>query len=59
MGKLLEEFILKLLQSLLVEENGLSDNQFEFRKGRFTVYAIQAVLDIDIKARTGTGKRKG
>ena len=40
-------------------ENGLSENQFGFRKGRSTVDAIQAVVDIANKARRGTGKRKG
>ena len=42
----------------MVGENGLSENQFGFRKGRYTVDAIQAVVDIDTKARRGTGKRK-
>ena len=40
MGKLLEELILQRLQTLLVGENGLSENQFGFRKGRSTVDAI-------------------
>ena len=43
----------------MVGENGLSENQFGFRKSRSTVDAIQAVLDIATKARRGTGKRKG
>ena len=59
MGKLLEELILQRLQALFVGENGLSENQFGFRKGRFTVDAILAVVDIATKARRGTGKRKG
>ena len=59
MGKLLEEMILKKLQGHMVGENGLSENQFGFRKGRPTVDAIQAVVDIATKARRGTGKRKG
>ena len=59
MGKLLEELILQRLQAVLVGENGLSENQFGFRKGRSTVDAIQAVEDIATKARRGTGKRKG
>ena len=46
MGKLLEELILQRLQALLVGENGLSENQFGFRKGRSTVDAIQAVVNI-------------
>ena len=58
MGKLLEEMILQRLQGHMVRENGLSENQFGFRKGRSTVDAIQAVVDIDTKARRGTGKRK-
>ena len=59
MGKLLEELILQRLQTLLLRENGLSENQFGFRKGRSTVDAIQAVVNITINARKGTGKRKG
>ena len=59
MGKLLEEMILQRLQSDMVRENGLSENQFGFRNGRSTVNAIQAVVDIATKARRGTGKRKG
>ena len=49
MGKLLEELILQRLRALLVGENGLSENQFGFRKGRSTVDAIQAVVDIATK----------
>ena len=37
----------------------LEENQFGFRKGRSTVDAIQAVVNIATKARRGTGKRKG
>ena len=59
MGKLLEELILQRLWALLVGENGLSENQFGFRKGRSTVDAIQAVVNIVTNARKGTGKRKG
>ena len=59
MGKLLEEMVLQRLQSHVVGENGLLENQFNFRKGRSTVDAIQAVVDIATKARRGTGKRKG
>ena len=40
MGNLLEEMILQRLQGHMVEENGLSENQFVFRKGRSTVDAI-------------------
>ena len=46
-------------RGILVGENDLSENQFGFRKGRSTVDAIQAVVDIATKARRGTGKRKG
>ena len=42
----------------LGRENGLSENQFGFRKGRSTVDAIQAVVDAVTNARKGTGKRK-
>ena len=59
MGKLLEEIILQRLQGHMVDGNGLSENQFSFRKGRSTVDAIQTVVDIATKARRGTGKRKG
>ena len=58
-GKLLEKLILQRLRALLVGENGLSKNQFGFRKGRSTVDAIQAVVNIATNARKGTGKRKG
>ena len=58
MGKLLEELILQRLQTLLVRENDLSENQFGFRKGGSTVDAIQAVVDTATKARRGAGKRK-
>ena len=43
----------------MVGKNGLSENQFGTRKGRFTVDAIQAVVDIVAKARRETGKCKG
>ena len=59
MGRLLEELILQRLRALLVGENGLSENQFGFRKGRSTVDAIQTVVNIATNARKGTGKRKG
>ena len=59
MGKLLEEMMLQRLQGHMVGENGLSENQFGFRKGRSTVDAIQAVADIATKAKRGTGKRNG
>ena len=59
MGKLLKELILQRLQTLLVEESGLSENQLGFRKGRSTVDAIQAVVNIVTNARRRTGKHKG
>ena len=59
MWNLLEEMILQRLQGHMVRENGLSENQFSFRKRRSTVDAIQAVVDIATKARGVTGKRKG
>ena len=58
MGNLREEIILQRLQGHMVGEKGLSENQFGFRKGRSTVDAMQAVVDIATKARRGTGKRK-
>ena len=57
--KLLEELIVQRLQALLVGVSGLSENQFGFRKGRSTVDAIEAVVNIDTNARKGTGKLKG
>ena len=48
-GKLLEEMILQRLQGHMVCENGLSENQFGFRKGRTTVEAIQAVVTSPLK----------
>ena len=58
MGKLLAKLILQL-QSYMVGGNSLAVNQFGFRKGRSTVDAIQAVVDIMTEAKTGIGKRKG
>ena len=59
MGKLLEKLILQRLQTFLVGENGLSENQFGFRKGSSTGDPIQAVVNIATNARKGTGKGKG
>ena len=59
MGKLLEDLILQRIQALLFGEIGISENQFGFRKDRYTVDAIQAVVNIATNAREGTGKRKG
>ena len=58
MGKLLEEMIRQRVQVHMVDENGLLEKQFGFRKGRSTVDAIQSVVDIATKARRRTGKRK-
>ena len=59
MGKLLEEMILQRLLGHMVRESSLSENQFGFWKGRSTVNAIQAVVDIATKTRRRTGKCKG
>ena len=59
MGKLLAKMVLQRLQGHMVGENGLSENQLGFWKGRSTVDTIQAVVDIATKARRGTGKRNG
>ena len=40
-------------------ENNLSENQLCFRKGRSTVDAIRAVVDVATKVKRVTGKRKG
>ena len=58
MGKLLENMILQRLQSYMQGDHILSENQFGFRKGRCTIYAIQVVIDIAMEAKRGTGKRK-
>ena len=42
------------VDSTTVGENGLSENQFGFKKGRSTVDAIQAVFNIAINARKRT-----
>ena len=49
MGKLLEEMFLQRLQGHIFGENGLSENQFSFRRNRSTVDAIQTVVDIATK----------
>ena len=59
MGKLLEEMILERLQCHMIDESGLSEIQFDFRKGRSISDAIQAVVDVAIIERRGTGKRNG
>ena len=41
----------------MVGENGLSEKQFRFRKGRSAVDAIQPAFNIATNARKGTGKR--
>ena len=58
MEKLLEEMILLRLQSHMVGENSISENQFIFLKGRSIVDTIQTVVGIATKSRRGTGKRK-
>ena len=59
MEKILEEMILQRLKGHMVRENLLSENQFGFRKGRSTVDAIPAVVDIATKARRVNGRHKG
>ena len=51
--KLLEEMFLQRLQGHIFGENGLSENQFSFRRNRSTVDAIQTVVDIATKERRG------
>ena len=58
MGKLLEEMILQITESYVRRERSLG-NPVRLSKGRSTVDAIQAVVDIATKARRETGKRKG
>ncbi|MHC5848301.1 reverse transcriptase domain-containing protein, partial [Streptococcus pyogenes] len=50
MGKVLEDMVLQRLNSHLERGGGLSENQFGFRKGRSTVDAIKAVVDLTEKA---------
>jgi len=50
LGKLLEKMILNRLQKYTEGDNGLSENQFGFRKGRRTVNAITTVTDVARKA---------
>ena len=59
MEKLLAEMIVQRLQSHMDGKNSFLENQLSFRKGRSTMDAIQAVVDIATKARRETGKRKG
>ena len=57
MGKLLEALILRRMRRIL--ERKYSDRQYGFRKGRSTVDAILAVLDVIRKGKAKTGKRHG
>ena len=51
MGKILAEFILQRLQSLLVGEIGLSENQFGFRKGTLPQMHVEKLASIRDSAR--------
>ena len=51
MGKLLEDLILRRLQSHMQGDYSLSENQFGFRKCRSTIDAIQAVVNIAMEAK--------
>lgn len=57
LGKLLESIILNRLREYAEGDNGLSENQFGFRRGRSTVDAIKKVVEEAEKARTK--KRQG
>ena len=57
MGKLLEALILRRMRKIL--ERKYSDRQYGFRKGRSTVDAILAVLDVVREGKKKTGKRHG
>ena len=45
LGKLFERVLLSVLQKQLNENDGLSDNQYGFRKGRQTIDAVNKVIE--------------
>lgn len=54
MGKILEKLICSRLEDELAMMQGISDQQFRFRKQRSTTDAIRAVTDIASRAIQGT-----
>lgn len=59
LGKAFEAIIVMRLQETLEGPNGLSPLQFGFRRGRSTIDAIQAVMNIAQDATSGTRWRWG
>lgn len=58
-GKLLESIICKRLEEYIEATEGLSCNQYGFRKGRSTVDAIRKVVDIASNAIDGKSWKRG
>ena len=58
-GKVLERIICNRIEAYTEGPQGLSDNQYGFRKARSTVDAIGAVISIARKAITGKRWRRG
>lgn len=58
-GKLLESIICKRLEEYIETTEGLSCNQYGFRKGRSTIDAIRKVVDIAENAIDGKSWKRG
>lgn len=58
-GKLLESIVCRRLESSIEAANGLSENQFGFRRARSTVHAISAVVETAKRAIEGKRWRNG
>lgn len=56
LGKLFEKIILRRLEECTEGENGLSEKQFGFRKGKST---LEAILTVIKRAKVAQGKKKG
>jgi hypothetical protein len=56
LGKLFEKIILKRLIKFAEGDNGLSEKQFGFRKGKST---LEAILTVTKRAKIAQGKKKG
>jgi hypothetical protein len=56
LGKLFEKIILRRLTKFTEGENGLSEKQFGFRKGKST---LEAILTVTKRAKIAQGKKKG
>lgn len=58
LGKILEGIVEKRLRTEIDEKDGLSDNQFGFRRGRSTIDAISKVKEIAESAKIGAYQHK-